>query len=110
MTDDKETSLNADAIYAALRWAKNNTRRAEWTAAHIVAARISQRGEVILHPPFNLTPEEIEAIYPDNPVSVDVGLTIGRLLLVAPDVAVALVEGGGPIGIAVRRYLADEEK
>jgi hypothetical protein len=105
-----ERPLDADAIYAGLLWAKNNPRKAEWTAAHILAETLNQRGEFIPTPPFDLTPEEIEAIYPGEPASVVAGLTTGRQIIVYPDMAVTLVKGGGPIGIAVSRYLADEEK
>jgi len=104
---DKERPLNADAIYAALCWAESNAHRGGLTAEHVLAERINRPGEFIPSSPFNLTPEEIEAIYPGEPAGVNVGLTTWRQISVAPDMAVTFIKGGGPIGIAVRRFRAD---
>ena len=107
---DKETTLNADAIYAALRWAKDNPNRAERTAEHVLAERSNQPGDAIPQPRFNLTPEEIDAIFPGYPVSVRMGLDLATVVQVSPGLAAELAKSDDPIGLAVRRCISDKEK
>jgi hypothetical protein len=74
-----------------------------------VAERINQPWEFIPTPPFNLTPEEIEAIFPGYPESVRKGLELATVVLVSPDAAANMAKSDDQIGLAVRKFITDEE-
>ena len=118
-----DPDLNADAIYAALVHVREYRETREGDADYgeaLETARNSPMGSFLrdiaaehegttfhVTPKFQYTPELLEHIYPGEPVSVEVGLTLAPKLSI-PGVAEGLArERNDPLSKAVGRFIAD---
>lgn len=116
-----DADLNADAIYAALVYLRNyaKSEKGEQDFRHLLddkSETLNQMREMVPEgstfkpiPKVNATPEFCETIYPGEPLSVETGMEAGRHVVYGPaGVAAALALDKGPIGEAVRRFIADD--
>ncbi len=118
--------LNADAIYAAMAWVRDEMESPEGQAAY--RALLDEKSQKVdflrslvaghdarvhIRPVFELTDDQKEEIYPDEIDSVDAGVELARTILFGPAALwEALISGHqnqeDPIVVAVRRFMMDQ--
>ena len=101
MQPANSSELNHDAIYAGMVWVRENP----WIFG-TEGANTNGMTQV------DLTLELFEEIYPDEAVSVQLGINLGRHCVVAPAMMQNLTEyeagSTDPLTRALQRYLAEE--